>query len=129
MRILRHLYDPKRYYERLMQTVASLKPAYKHRPGTREALTLAFAFFKLCGKAGTARRTTFLYWRALFTILMTNRRALGAAISLAALYMDLSQQSQFVIGLLEEEVAYVDSIGEERYIEMARERGHRAEIA
>jgi hypothetical protein len=113
--ILRQVYDPKSYYERILLTATQLKPAQKTRFSLVQRLRLVSAFLKLSIKAGFSPRTGLLYWLTLFRVLVRNPRAVEAAVNLAAMYVHFDTQSEFVIRTLEGKVADVESYGEERY--------------
>jgi len=117
-KVLRHIYDPVRYYDKVLLTALQLRPANRHRPGFGELLRLARAFVLLSLKAGTHHRTGRLYWKTLFLVLMRNRAALDAAASLAALYIHFAKQSFYVTGMLEKAARHVRRVGEERYNKM-----------
>ena len=113
--VLRVVYDPKKYYERVLLTATHLLPAYKSRPSLAQALKLAWGFLKLSNKAGISRRTGSLYWKTLFKILMKNPRAVDAAGRLAVMYLHFSKHSELVIRTLEEKAEYIKGYGEENY--------------
>ncbi len=117
-RVLRHIYDPARYYQKALQTATGLKPAYKHRAGFTEALRLGLGFTKVCLKAGFNRQTWRLYWELLFEVLKRNPRAIDAAVNLAAMYLHFAKQSYYVVGALERAVAHVKAVGERKFNEM-----------
>ena len=114
-RVFRHIYDPAKYYERVLCTAANLVPSRYHRPSFARALKLAWAFLKVSARAGLNRRTGSLYWMTLFKVLTKNPKAMGATVSMAALYVHFSRQSEFVIRTIEEKIAHVESYGEENY--------------
>jgi hypothetical protein len=131
MDILRQVYDPKKYYERILLTATQLKPANKNRLSLVQTPKLASAFLKVSIKAGFSRRTGRLYWLTLFRVLVRNPRAVEAVVNLAAMYVHFSRQSEFVIRTLEGKVAEVESLGEESYNQrmiiepdMAERAGH-----
>ncbi len=113
--VLRHIYEPARYYHKALLTATGLKPGYKHRAGFRESLRLGMGFLKVCLKAGFNRRTARFYWEMLFEVLKRNPRAIDAAVNLAAMYLHFAKQSYYVVGALERAAAHVRSIGEERF--------------
>ena len=114
-KVLQQVYDPKRYYERVLLTATQLQPAYKSRLGLAQKLKLARAFVRISAKAGLRGPTGPLYWRTLVKVLMRNPRAAEVVVNLAAMYVHFSKQSEFVIQLLEEKAATVESYGEESY--------------
>jgi hypothetical protein len=116
-KVLRAVYDPARYYDRVLRTALQLAPHPCYRPGFVDALKLAWAFVKVSARAGFNRRTGPSYWRTLFTVLAANPGAAQAAISMAALYIHFGAQSEFVTRMLEARVADIESCGEEEYNE------------
>jgi radical SAM superfamily enzyme YgiQ (UPF0313 family) len=114
-KVLRHIYDPVRYYDKVLLTSLHLKPANRHRPGFGEILRLARAFVRLSMKAGFNHRTGKLYWKTLVLVLVRNPAAIDAAASLAALYLHFSKQSFYAIGVLEKAARHVRRVGEEHY--------------
>jgi len=114
-KVLRHIYHPARYFEKVLLTALRLNPARRHRAGIGEALKLARSFVRLSAKAGFNRRTGWLYWRTLFLVLMRNPAAIEAAATLAALYLHFAKQSDYVIRVLEETAEHVRRVGEENY--------------
>jgi radical SAM superfamily enzyme YgiQ (UPF0313 family) len=113
--VLRAVYDPQRYYERVLRTALQLAPQLRYRPGPLRALKLAWSFLKVSARAGLNRRTGPLYWKTLLTVLALNPRAAEAAISNAALYIHFGQQSAFVIDMLEHKIVEVEGRGEANY--------------
>jgi hypothetical protein len=113
--VLKAVYDPANYYERVLRTALQLKPLRRYRPGFVRALKLAWAFAKVSLRAGLSLRTGPLYWKTLVTVLAVNPRAAEAAISMAALYLHFGKQSEFVIAQTKREIAEIDRGGEETY--------------
>ena len=113
--VLRQVYDPQKYYERVLLTATQLRPAYKARPRLIEKMAMARAFLRLSLKAGFNRRTGRLYWLTLGKVLLRNPRAVEAAVNLAAMYLHFSRQAAFVIHMLEQRIAGVERCGEDRY--------------
>ena len=116
-RVLRTVYDPAHYYQRVLRTALQLAPTLQHRPGLLRALKLAWVFLKVSAKVGFNRRTGPLYWKTLFTVLATNPKAAQATIGMAALYVHFCKQSEFVVDMLERKIADIESCGEEDYNE------------
>ena len=113
--VLKHIYEPHRYYHKIIRTATTLKPAYKHRAGFRESLKLALGFLRVCRKAGFNLRTGQLYWETLFQVMQRNPRALDAAVNLAAMYLHFAKQSHYVVESLKRAAAHVERVGEEQY--------------
>jgi len=113
--VLRYIYDPARYYEKVLLTATRLRPAYKHRVGLAEALRLARGFFRASAKAGFSRRSGLLYWKTLLRVLFKNPAALDVVVNLAAMYLHFARQSRYVVGTLEATADRVSAFGEDRY--------------
>jgi len=115
MDVLRAIYDPRAYYERLLLTATQLKPSLRSRLSLDQVPRMVWAFLRVSRRVGLSRRTGPLYWRTLFEVLVRNPRALEAAVNLAAMYVHFSQQSWFVIRTLAEKVEAIKRCGEEIY--------------
>ena len=113
--VLRQVYDPARYYERVLWTATHLRPAYKTRSSFGSALKMAWAFVRVSVRLGLNRRTGLLYWLTLSKVLLRNPRAFEAAVNLVAMYAHFDPQSRHVIRMLETKIAYVESHSEARY--------------
>ena len=116
--ILRHIYDPVRYYEKVLLTATSLRPAYKHRIGFGETLKLARGFIRASAQAGFGRRSGLLYWKTLLRVLLKNPAALDVVVNMAAMYLHFARQSRYVIGTLEQTAHWTSEFGEDRYNSM-----------
>jgi len=115
VKVLKHVYDPRSYYQRLQLTVSHLVSAHQHRPGVRAVLRQTWAFLKTSAKITSDRRTAPMYWRMLLWVLMRNPKAVGEAVGLAAIYIHFSKQSKFAARALEQEAALVQEYGEDAY--------------
>lgn len=113
--VIKYIYDPEHYYNRVIYAGLNLKPVNKYRRGIVRMLKTVKAFFKLCGEVGFNRTTGWLYWKMLFTVLFKNPRAIEAAVNLAAMFIHFYKQSQFIIDMTNKEIEYIDSNGEENY--------------
>jgi radical SAM superfamily enzyme YgiQ (UPF0313 family) len=114
-KVLRTIYAPANYYDRVLRTALQLAPNTRYRLGFADALRLAWGFVKMSVRIGFSLRTGPLYWKTLVTVLAVNPKALEAAVSLAALYIHFGEQSRFVLNLLERKIAEIDGRGEENY--------------
>jgi len=113
--VLRHIYDPARYYEKVRKTATLLRPGYKHRVGFGEALRLARGFVRVSVKAGFSRRTGLLYWKTLLRVLPKNPAALDVVVNLAAMYLHFDGQSRYAAGAFEKTAERIGALGEDRY--------------
>jgi hypothetical protein len=112
-KVFRHIYDPARYYERVLRTATQLVPNHLYRSNFGQKLKLALSFLKVSVRAGFNRRSGLLYWRTLLQTLIRNPRAIEVVVSMAALYVHYSRQSEFVIHTLDDKVAHVESLAED----------------
>ncbi|MBN2537500.1 B12-binding domain-containing radical SAM protein, partial [candidate division WOR-3 bacterium] len=113
--VLRHIYDPARYYEKVRKTATRLRPGYKHRVGFGETLKLARALVRVSVKAGFSRRSGLLYWKTLLRVLLKNPAALDVVVNLAAMYLHFDGQSRYAAGGFEKAAERVGALGEDRY--------------
>jgi hypothetical protein len=115
LHVIKYIYDPKHYYERVLCTGLNLKPANKYRPGILNILKTVKAFSKLCVKAGFNKTTGWLYWKTLLTVISKNPKAIEATVNLAAMYIHFYKQSNFIIDLTNNELKSIEIGGEEKY--------------
>jgi hypothetical protein len=121
--VLQYIYDPAQYYERVLSTCLSLRPAGKHKPGIVKKLKRARTFLKLCTKIGFDKTTGWLYWKTLLTIGLKNPKAIEAAVNLAAMFIHFQKHSRFVIDRTNKEIESIESIGEEKFNHGMRQGG------
>ncbi|MEN8194137.1 MAG: radical SAM protein, partial [Bacteroidota bacterium] len=115
IQVIKYIYDPRRYYERITYTCLNLKPANKFKPSILKMLKSIKAFSKVCIKVGFNKTTGWLYWKSLLTIISKNPRAIEAAVNLAAMFIHFQKQSKFIIDLTNIEIGNIVSSGEELY--------------
>jgi len=113
VRVLDHIYNPKRYYERITYTALNLKRVDKYRPSFGRMLNSARAFLRLCGKTGFNRRTGRLFWKLVFTVLFRNPRAVESAVNLAAMFIHFEKQCKFIVENTQRRLAHIKEHGEE----------------
>lgn len=116
--VLRNVYAPEQYFERVLITATNLAPNYRYRPGLGKSLRRVWAFLNVCRNVGFHNHTGLLYWKTLFKVLMNNPRALGTVVSMAALYTHYSRQAAFVIQRQKEKIEYLRHYGEKRFNDM-----------
>ena len=76
--VLRTVYDPVHYYDRVLRTALQLAPHVRYRASVVGTLKMAWTFCKVSVKAGFNRRTGSLYWKTLLTVLVTNNEQLSS---------------------------------------------------
>ena len=97
LHVLRSIYSPKRYYERIRHTSLNLKPVNKYTPSARRMLKSLRSFVKVCMKVGFTPSTGWLYWKTLMTVAVRNPRSIEATVNLAAMFIHFQKQSSFII--------------------------------
>jgi hypothetical protein len=115
VQVIKYIYDPGHYYERVTYTGLNLKPVGKYRPGIVRRLKTAKAFLKLCAKVGFNKTTGRLYWKTLLTVIFKNPRAIEATVNLAAMFIHFHHQSKFIVDLTNKEIESNKRCGEEKY--------------
>ena len=113
--ILKYIYAPERYYERIILTSLNLNSANKYKPGFFRMIKMAVVFSRVCIKVGFSRITGLLYWKMFVTVLLKNPRAIEAAINLAAMFIHFQKQSKYIIELTCKEINYIKSKGQVSY--------------
>lgn len=114
VRVIKYIYAPEHYYERVIYTGINLKPANKYRPSILRMLKTLRAFLRLCIKVGFNRTTGWLYWKTLLTITFKNPMAIEATVNLAAMFVHFHKQSKFIVDITNNEIRSIESSGEEK---------------
>ena len=115
IQVIKYIYNPERYYERVRHTSLNLKPVNKYSPGIVRVLKNVKVFLKVCIKVGFNKTTGWLYWKTLLTVISKNPRAIEATVNLAAMFIHFYKQSEFVIDITNDEIRSIESCGEEKY--------------
>jgi len=114
--VIKYIYEPERYYERVTYTGLHLRPNYKHRPTFGRMFKIARTFLKLCAKVGFNKTTGWLYWKALFIVIFKNPKAIEMTVNMAAMFIHFYKQSKFIIDTMYSEIKNVGTCGENRSI-------------
>ena len=115
IQVIKYIYNPERYYERVRYTSLILKPVNKYNPGIVRVLKNVKVFLKVCIKVGFNKTTGWLYWKTLLTVISKNPRAIEATVNLSAMFIHFYKQSKFIIDLSNDEIRSIESCGEEKY--------------
>jgi len=115
IQIIKHIYNPVNYYERIIYTCLNLNPANKFRPSISKILKSVKAFAKVCIKVGFNRTTGWLYWKTLLRVISNNPKGIEAAVNLAAMFIHFQKQSKFIIEHTNNEIKSIKSCGEKKY--------------
>jgi radical SAM superfamily enzyme YgiQ (UPF0313 family) len=114
-RVIKYIYSPDNYYQRVLYTCLNLHPDYKYKPGVVKLLKNIKVFLKVCRKVGFDKTTGWLYWKLLLIIIFKNPKAFEAAVNLSAMFIHFSKQSAFIIDLTTSEIKSIESYGEDNY--------------
>ena len=109
IRVVKYIYEPKHYYERVLYTGLHLKPDTKYKPALNKILKSAKAFSKLFAKVGLNKTTGWLYWKTFFTVLFKNPKAIEMTVNLSAMFMHFYKQSKFIINISDREIRDIES--------------------
>ncbi len=113
--VLKYIYKPEHFYERIIRTCVNIKIANKHRHNFVKTLKFLRSFPRLFGQVGFNRITGKLFWQMFFTVLFKNPRAIEWAVSLSAMFIHFHKHSKFIINLTNQQITSIESCGEQRY--------------
>ena len=117
LRILRHSFDPARYFARCAEAVVRLDTLPNLVPGLRLFFRNVRTFLRLSWTAtrnGTLRGP---FWRALARVVARNPRGLEAFATLAVLYLHFQGLLPYCEEQLGRQQAAIARLGEERWLE------------
>ena len=113
--VLKYIYEPEHYYERIIRTCLNLKVDNKYRHNFVKTLKNLRSFARIVGQIGFNRITGKLFWKMFFTVLFKNPRAIEWAVSLSAMFIHFYKHSKFIINLTNQQINYIDRNGEDIY--------------
>jgi radical SAM superfamily enzyme YgiQ (UPF0313 family) len=106
--VLRRLYAPKSYFDRVRDAAARLRRQPKQlgttRGRRRELRALALVVWRL----GLARATAWYFWRNVLVVLATRPGNFEAAVHLMALFIHFDRHTRFVLDGLDRKLATVE---------------------
>ena len=111
VQILEHIYTPKNYYARVARTGVNLRSRNKYRPSFRAKLKMLWAFIKTSSRVSVKPSVAFFYWITFFRFLFFSPRSLVATVSLTAMYIHFSKQSQYIIDDIKKRIADLGTVG------------------
>jgi len=103
--VLRRLYSPKSYFDRVRALARRLRRQPKQLGTTRGRRREITALVLVIWRLGCARSTAWYFWRNVFLVLFTRPGNFEAAVHLMALYIHFDRQTRFVLEGLERKLA------------------------
>ena len=113
--VLKYIYDPEHYYERIIRTCLNLNVTNKYRHNFSKTLKNLRSFLRIVSQIGFNRITGKVFWKMFFTVLLKNPKALEWAVSLSAMFIHFYKHSNFVIDLTNQQINYIENYGEDDY--------------
>ena len=113
--VLKYIYDPEHYYERIIRTCLNLNVTNKYRHNFSKTLKNLRSFIRIVSQIGFNRKTGKVFWKMFFTVLLKNPKALEWAVSLSAMFIHFYKHSNFVIDLTYQQINYIEKYGEDDY--------------
>ncbi len=123
VRVLKELYEPKNHYARLRLTTSWFKPAAKYKPNLKELLQLGKAGMKIFTSLGVDREIAPYFWPTLFRTFFTKPLALEMVVASAVMHSSYAYQARSYRRALEDEIAYVEKVGEDKFNEQMVAKG------
>jgi radical SAM superfamily enzyme YgiQ (UPF0313 family) len=99
--VLRRLYAPKPYFDRVLTLVGRLRRQPKQLGAPRGRWAEIVALGRVTWRLGFERRTAWYFWRNIVRVLLMQPRNFQAAIDLMALFLHFSRHTAFVLDRLE----------------------------
>jgi radical SAM superfamily enzyme YgiQ (UPF0313 family) len=115
IRIIKAVYEPSNYYNRVAFTGLNIRPNYKYTPSFRTWLIYMRSFLRVCKKAGFNSSTGFYYWKMFFTVIFRNPKGIEAAVNLAAMFIHFQKQKDYGVSIMNHTIGELEKIGEEDY--------------
>ena len=103
--IVRRLYSPKSYFDRVLLAAGLLRRQPKQIGSTRGRSKELAALGTVIWRLGFGRGTAWYFWRNLLRILGTRPKNFEAAVHLMALFLHFRQQTRFALDGLERRIA------------------------
>jgi radical SAM superfamily enzyme YgiQ (UPF0313 family) len=115
IRVIKAVYEPSNYYNRVVFTGMNIRPNYKYTPSFRTWLIYMRSFLRVCKKAGFNSSTGFYYWKMFFTVIFRNPKGIEAAVNLAAMFIHFQKQKDYGVSIMNHTIGELEKIGEEDY--------------
>ena len=103
--IVRHLYSPKSYFDRVLRAASLLRREPKQCGSMRGRGKDCVAHITVIWRLGFGRGTAWYFWRNLLLILGTRPKNFEATVHLMALFLHFRKHTLFVLDGLERKIA------------------------
>ena len=113
--VLKYIYKPEHYYERIIRTCLYLTVTNKYKHNFKKTFKNLRSFARIVSRVGFDRITGKLFWKMFFTVLLKNPKAIEWGVSLSAMFIHFYKHSNFVIDLTNQQIDYIDKYGEDFY--------------
>jgi radical SAM superfamily enzyme YgiQ (UPF0313 family) len=113
--VLKYIYKPEHYYERIIRTCLIIKIDNKYKPNFVKIVKNLRSFARIVSQVGFNRITGKLFWKMFFTVLFKNPKAIEWAVSLTAMFIHFYKHSNFIINLTNQQINYINKNGEDIY--------------
>jgi len=107
--VLRKIYHPRSYFDRVLDTALRLKRKARYKPTLREWMRLLRAFVRVVRQLGLNVATGRYFWRNVIGVLLTRPWAMEDLFVLMALYVHLGKQVVFLIADLEDRIRRLEA--------------------
>lgn len=117
LRVLRHSFEPSRYFARCAEAVVRLNTLPNLVPGLRLFLRNVRTFFRLAWTSTRTRRLRGPFWRALARVVARNPSGLEAFATLSVLYLHFEALLPYCEEQLGRQQAAIARLGEAQWLE------------
>jgi hypothetical protein len=101
------VYEPKRYFDRVLRLSKLLKVRSKHRPRWFEIKRDVMGFFRLSWELSRHRDTRYLYWRNFFSALPMGVAGLSSIMNLMGAYVHFRKQVVFTVTEIRQQIPLI----------------------
>jgi hypothetical protein len=101
------VYEPKRYFDRVLRLSKLLKVRSKHRPRWFEIRRDVMGFFRLSWELSRHRDTRYLYWRNFFSALPMGVAGLSSIMNLMGAYVHFRKQVVFTVTEIRQQIPLI----------------------
>lgn len=117
VRLLRHSYDPDKYFKRCADAAVRLNVIPNLFPGFAMFWRNARTFLRLCWTATLTANMRTPFWKAFWRVLFKNSAGIESLASLAVLYVHFNTMLPYCYEQLAKQQAAIRELGEEKWLE------------